>query len=69
VFTSTSPGSTPEAIADASAGPPDAEEFEPEGFEPEEFEPNGKPWEPEVPDPNGKPEEPDEGVVVPVVGV
>jgi hypothetical protein len=49
VFTSTRAGSTPEAIADASAGPPEAED--PELGDPE-------------PDPKGNPPEPDEGSVV-----
>jgi hypothetical protein len=49
VFTSTRAGSTPEAIAEASAGPPEAEEPEP-----------GNP----VPDPKGKLPEPEVGNVV-----
>jgi hypothetical protein len=53
VFTSTTAGSTFEAIALASAGPPEAMELEPDV-------PEGKP-----PDPKGKPPElPEEGGIV-----
>jgi len=62
VFTSTRAGSTPEAIADASAGAPDADELE---LEPDEPDPNGKePPKGEVPEPNGELPEPEDGNVV-----
>jgi hypothetical protein len=69
VFTSTRAGSTPEAIADASAGAPDADELELEPEpEPDDPDPNGnEPPEGKVPEPNGELPEPDgkleEGVV------
>jgi hypothetical protein len=61
VFTSTTAGSTPEAIALASAGPPVAVEFE----LPELPEPPGPKEKP--PEPKGEVPEPEEGNVVGVV--
>jgi hypothetical protein len=62
VFTSTIAGSTPDAMADESDGPPEAVELEPD----EPAEPDGRLPEPngEVPEPNGEVPEPDEGRVV-----
>jgi len=54
VFTSTSPGSTRDAIAEASEGLPGAEEL----LEPDEPEPNEKPPDGKSPEPDGKPPEP-----------
>jgi hypothetical protein len=70
VFTSTRPGSTRDAIAEGSEGPPAADETEPDdpgpnGKEPEPNgsvpEPNGNVPDGNVPEPNGKLGEPDEG--------